>query len=211
LCRLHHVRLRTTSRGVETMTRRHHVPRSLQVPGILVVLLLGGSGPATAQDIITSKSGDRLVGEIKRLEKDVLTVETPYSDSDFNIEWGDVVSIESTRQFIVETFSGQRLTGALTPRAGQAGTIDVTGTAVTLAEISALQPFERSFWSRFDTSMDFGYSMVRANSAKQLNLGGTLSYRDQRSVDATHGGGRSAMTTDICSASAGTSTRHRIS
>ncbi len=35
-------------------------------------------------------TGDRLVGEIKSVEKDVLTLETAYSDSDFKIEWEKV-------------------------------------------------------------------------------------------------------------------------
>ena len=40
------------------------------------------------QDVVITTSGDKLVGEIKRVEKDVLTIETPYSDADFKIEWG---------------------------------------------------------------------------------------------------------------------------
>ena len=48
-------------------------------------------------------------------------------------------------------------------------------------------PFERSFWSRFDAGFDFGYSMTQANSAKQLTLGGTLSYRDEQVVDTASG------------------------
>ena len=41
----------------------------------------------------------------------MLTFETAYSDSDFKIEWEDVVSIASDRQFLVETFDGRRLSG----------------------------------------------------------------------------------------------------
>jgi hypothetical protein len=33
--------------------------------------------------LATAATGDRLVGEIKSVEKDVLTLETGYSDSDF--------------------------------------------------------------------------------------------------------------------------------
>ena len=61
--------------------------------------------------------------------------------------------------------------------------MQVAGTSVPLAEVSAVQPFERTFWSRFDTGLDFGYSMTRTNSAKQLSLGTNLSYRDEHYVD----------------------------
>ena len=45
----------------------------------------------------------------------MLTLSTPYSDSDFKIEWGQIASIESKRQFLVDTFDGRRLSGSLTP------------------------------------------------------------------------------------------------
>lgn len=148
------------------------------------LIVLGSPVSATAQDVVISTSNDRLVGKIEGMAKDVLTFSTSYSDADFKIEWGDVASLESARQFLVETFSGQRLAGALKLDPATKGTVLVGATSVPLAEISSIEPFERSLWSRFDTGLDFGFSMVRANSARQINLGGTLSYRDERNVDA---------------------------
>ena len=139
------------------------------------------SGPA---DAVTTVTGERLVGEIKKLEKDVLTLSTGYSDSDFKIEWDKVVALESTRQFVVETFRGQRPSGTLRIDPAQAKTVLVGSERIPLAEISAIQPYERAFWSRFDAGFDFGYSSVQANSAKQLTLGGSLSYRDQKNLDS---------------------------
>ena len=42
---------------------------------------------AAGADVVTPKSGQRLVGEIQKLEKDVLTISTGYSDADFAIKW----------------------------------------------------------------------------------------------------------------------------
>ena len=145
--------------------------------------IFGSAEVAYGQDVVTTKSGDRLVGEIKRVEKDVLTLETPYSDVDFKIEWEDVTSLESKRQFIVETFDGRRLTGSLSLDPDKKPVVQIAGTGVPLAEIAVVQPFERAFWSRWDTALDFGYSMTRTNSAKQLSLGTNTSYRDERYVD----------------------------
>jgi len=138
---------------------------------------------AYGQDVVTTTSGDRLVGEIKRVEKDVLTLETAYSDVDFKIEWENVAAIESKRQFLVETFDGRRLSGSLSPDPDKKPIVQIAGTSVPLAEVSVVQPFERTFWSRWDTALDFGYSMTRTNSAKQLSLGTNTSYRDERYVD----------------------------
>ena len=131
-------------------------------------------------------TGEKLVGEIKNMEKDVLTMSTPFSDSDFKIEWDQVVAIESARQFLIETFDGRRLSGSLTAdvtkKILQVGTV-----AVPLTEVSAIQPFARTFWSRFEAGFDMGYSMTQANDAKQLTLGGNLLYRDERVVDTVLG------------------------
>jgi Protein of unknown function, DUF481 len=151
--------------------------------GVWLAVFIGGGGMAYAQDVVITTNGDKLVGEIKSVEKDVLTLETPYSDTDFKIEWEDIVSIASDRQFLVETFDGRRLSGALKPDPANKLAAQVGNTSVLLADVSAVQPFERTFWARFDTALDFGYSMTRTNSAKQLSLGSNLSYRDERYVD----------------------------
>jgi Protein of unknown function, DUF481 len=149
-----------------------------------LAVFIGGAGVAYGQqDVVITTNGDKLVGEIKRVEKDVLTIETPYSDADFKIEWEDVVSIASDRQFLVETFDGQRLTGSLKSDPDKKLVLLVGSTSVLLSEVSTVQPFERTFWSRIDTALDFGYSLTKTNSAKQLSLGTNLSYRDARYVD----------------------------
>jgi putative salt-induced outer membrane protein YdiY len=155
--------------------------------GIAVASVLGFLGLAAVayaqQDVIVTTTGERLVGEIIRVEKDVLTLSTGYSDVDFKIEWDKVASIESTRQFLVETFDGKRLTGSLTAVPAAKGAVQVAGATLQLADVSALQPIERNFWARFDSGLDFGYSMTRTNSATQLSLGANLSYRDEHYYD----------------------------
>ncbi|HEX2339016.1 MAG TPA: DUF481 domain-containing protein, partial [Vicinamibacterales bacterium] len=128
-------------------------------------------------------SGDRLVGEIKSVAKDVLTFETDYSDADFKIKWEKIASIQSDRQFLVETFDGKRVSGSLKPDPGKKPVVQIAETSVPLPDVAAVQPFERTFWSRFDSGLDLGYSMTRTNSAKQLSLGANLSYRDAHHVD----------------------------
>ena len=156
---------------------------SIRLAAIGLSVFMGSVGAGAAQDIVITASGDKLVGEIQSVEKDVLTFSTPYSDSDFKIEWGDVVSIESNRQFIVETFDGKRLSGSLRPDPDKKLVVQVSGTPVPLPEVSAVQPFERTFWARWDAGLDFGYSMTATNSATQLSLGTNLRYRDEHYAD----------------------------
>src|SRR6185436_6117926 len=188
--------IRTTGSSGASRRRRHRrcscqeamnciasLPILAGVTALRLAVFVGTVGVAYAQDVVITTTGDRLVGEIKSVEKDVLTMETAYSDADFKIEWEDIASIESNRQFLVETFDGRRLSGSLRPDPDKKPVVQIAGTSVPLQEVSAVQPFERTFWARFDTAMDFGYSMTRSNSAKQLSLGANLSYRDERYVD----------------------------
>jgi uncharacterized protein DUF481 len=138
---------------------------------------------AQTPDVVVTTTGDKLVGEIIRVEKDVLTFSTGYSDADFKIEWDKVMSIESSRQFVVETFDARRLTGTLVTDPNTKGAVQIAGTSVPLTQVSAVQPVERNFWARFDSGLDFGYSMTKTNSASQLSLGSNLSYRDVNYYD----------------------------
>ncbi len=145
---------------------------------------IGSAGVAcAAQDVVITTSGDRLVGEIQGFEDDVLTISTDYSDSDFEMEWDKVASLESDRQFLVETFDGKRVSGSLKPDPEKKSVVRIAETSVPLSDVSTGMPFERTFWSRFDTALDFGFSMTRTNSATQLSLGTNVSYRDERYVD----------------------------
>src|SRR6186713_1605329 len=105
------------------------------------------------QDVVITVTGDKLIGEIIRVDKDVLTFSTGYSDVDFKIEWDKIASIESTRQFLVETFDGKRLSGSLVLDPKTKGAVQIAGTSVPLADVSAIQPIERKFWSRFDSGL----------------------------------------------------------
>ena len=168
-------------------SRRASLVAGIFAAAVWWTVFIGNVGLAyAAKDVVITTSGDRLVGEIKGVEKDVLTLSTDYSDSDFKIKWDKIVSIESDRQFLLETFDGKRLAGPLKPDEAKKS-IQIGGTSVPLPEVSAVESFERGFWSRFDAGFDFGYSLTRANSAKQLSFGGNLSYRAERNVDTLFG------------------------
>ena len=59
------------------------------------VVMSVASAAHAARDVVVTTTGDRLVGEIKSVTKDVLTLETDYSDADFKIKWEKIASIES--------------------------------------------------------------------------------------------------------------------
>jgi hypothetical protein len=93
----------------------------IRAAAVCLCVFAGGAVAYAAQDVVIMTNGDKLVGEIKKVEKDVLTFETDYSDVDFKIKWEKIASIESARYFVVETFDGKRLSGSLKPGPGEEG------------------------------------------------------------------------------------------
>lgn len=65
-------------------------PRTPVAPVVLLgaMLMFGGVQRVCAQlDTLAFKNGDKMVGEIKSLDRGVAVVSTDYSDTDFKISW----------------------------------------------------------------------------------------------------------------------------
>src|SRR4249920_1208847 len=123
-----------TARPISPRWSRSMLTRMRRVTFLWVLLILIAAARASAAtDVVTMITGERIVGEIKKAEKDVLTIETTYSDSDFKIEWDQIASIESDRQFLIETFGGRRLSGPLKAEPAKKGTVLVGNDSVLLA------------------------------------------------------------------------------
>lgn len=153
---------------------------------IILTLALASiaSSPAFAReksDIVWLVNGDRITGEIKRLEHGVLRLGTD-SLGTVNIEWDDIKTIESDYEFQFERNDGKRATGALaaTPDRQQ---IIVTSEerTVTFAQtdIVRISQIEETFWDQVKGSMTFGYSFTKASDVAQGNFGLRATHRSE--------------------------------
>ena len=76
---------------------------------------------ATAQpkaDVVRLANGDRVTGEIVNVNRGRLELSTDDAGT-IEFEWDNIASVESTRQFDIETSDGRRLLGALQPAVGR--------------------------------------------------------------------------------------------
>ncbi len=78
---------------------------------ILMFCLLFYATIYSQNDTITLKSGDRLVGELKLIDKGILTIETTYSDKDFNVEFNKVSQLIMQRRCLVILTDNRRRVG----------------------------------------------------------------------------------------------------
>ncbi len=125
-------------------------------------------------DTLITKDHTRLYGEIKEMERGVLTFKTSYSENDFEIEWLEISQVISTRNFRITLNSGERLFGKIQK--------DTTTQKVRISDyingiistdiknvVYLKQVDEGKIFDIMNLSMDFGYSFTKTNNLHQLN------------------------------------------
>ncbi len=142
-------------------------------------------------DTIVFDSSNRIVGEIKSLSKGIITVKTDYSDSDFQIEWKKVNSINTKSRFLVTLSSSpQKYLGRIVTL-NDSITHIYTRTfriiSCELNDIVDLSPQKSKLIDRFDANVDIGFNLTKAKNLKQLNISSGIAYHaDQWSADAIY-------------------------
>ena len=128
------------------------------------------------------QNGDRVTCEIKQLTRGKLTVKTD-AMSTVDIEWKHISGLYSRFYFRVETQTKQRYFGSLEWREGEQILAVLTpsdSVYIPAQSIVEIQPIERSFWSRFDGSLSFGFSYTKASDISQLSSDWVTTYRTER-------------------------------
>jgi putative salt-induced outer membrane protein YdiY len=152
----------------------------------MVLLLL--TIPAAAKrndDVVVMKNGDRLTGEIKRLEDGKLIFSAAYMTADVALDWRRVERVESKDEYSVYLTSGESHTGVISKQAEDTQT--ATNFFIYAGErdfrfrredVVAVRPLESSLWRQMTGSIDYGYSFTGGrNSNTQSSLSAAMAYR----------------------------------
>lgn len=137
-------------------------------------MIMGNSKLLAQNDSLTMNTDEILVGEIKILDKGIITIETDYGDSDFKIEWDKVKYINTIQKFIIITTNGNRYYGKLISHKGKPSNVVIVGingqnTSLNIRDISFLRMIDDTFWSRIDLLMSVGYTLAKANNSHQFS------------------------------------------
>jgi hypothetical protein len=131
-------------------------------------------------DTIVLKNKDRLIGEIKSMKKGVMTIETTYSDTDFKVELINITEIRSDRTFLAKLSNGRVMNTSITPKPNDPTKVFLIyygeKIEVAIKEIVILQPVSDKFFSRFTSSLSFGYNYTKSSDLSQLTIRSTLGY-----------------------------------
>src|SRR5687767_5399284 len=151
-------------------------PKNLLVCCFLFI----GIAVQAQKDSLVLINGDVIVGEIKSMDKGVLTIETAYSKNDFTVEWSGIREIFSKSHFLVTLKNGQRINGTVeSAEAGKKIIIngdDGSKTEAIPEDIVYMKRLKSDFWSRAYASIDLGLSLTKANNLRQYNVRSKLGY-----------------------------------
>jgi len=161
---------------------------------LLLLLVLFSITTIHAQtDSLVFNKSKNVVGEIKNMKLGVITVETDFSDDDFNIEWKKVKEIYSNRHFIISLTDGKRIIGIIN---GVKNNVTIVTTDsgrinTTLEDIVSIKPLDFGFWDQLSASIDLGYTLTKSNNVRQFTLRSNLGYLTENwnadfSLDAVH-------------------------
>lgn len=138
-------------------------------------------------DSVVFKNNNFLVGEVKEMNRGVLTFETDYSDSDFKVEWDKVKAIFTYHYYIITLESGENIFGNITT--DSLGIVTVSGVKkkfrsytdpvsrnIEMEDIVYIKSIDKSFWKKLDASVELGYSFTKASNLSQLNGRVNLGY-----------------------------------
>jgi putative salt-induced outer membrane protein YdiY len=155
----------------------------------LLILLLGLPAALHAQtaDAVEVASGERIKGDISRLDRGRLEFQTaraepgrPRFAGTISIIWSEVVSLSSEKMLDVMLVSGQYYAGTISsPKPGTLVVQTATGPTMPIdfKDVVWITPISDGFRARTTGSIDFGLEWVHAENARSYTLNAEANHR----------------------------------
>ncbi len=166
-------------------------PKGLVMRMLTVTLLaISAHTAAASKNDVVEFGKNRLIGEIKRLERGVLSFKTDPTDT-IGIHWEDVVGLVSVEPFRVVRSDGHLYFGTLAASTSP-GTVTVVGAALTVVvpmrEVVSINPVEDTITDRLDINTSVGYSFSKASEVETFNFNASIKFETEtvsRTLDLT--------------------------
>jgi hypothetical protein len=160
--------------------RRANIGGHARAIAAAVLCLLPAVAAAQTPDVVEVASGDRVRGDITRLQRGQLEFRTISAGAGHQrfagtifILWPEVASLTSDKTLNVETASGERFTGTISsPSAGRLIVQTQAGPSriLEVREVVGIIPVESGFHGRTTGSIDFGVDFANTDNAWTYTL-----------------------------------------
>jgi hypothetical protein len=160
-----------------------NVTQILKHIGLLSIVALSATATFAQTDSLIFSNGEMVIGEIKKMDRGVVTIETAYSDSDFNIEWDQVSWVRSSQNHLISLSDGRRINASINSTANDNEIRLDDGTnpiLIHVQEIVAFKPINDTFWDKFSASIDINLDLTKANNLTQFSTRTNVGYLTKR-------------------------------
>lgn len=145
---------------------------------LLLFGLLCTPAAFSQNDTLVLANGDRIVGELKKMDRGIATIKTKYSSGDLKIKWKQVKSVKSNERLLISTSDRKRYR---TTRMDNIKSDNVLvygkdSTFIDLQDIVLIKSVEDNFLSRLSATISIGYNFTKASNLSQLSVASTLGY-----------------------------------
>lgn len=150
---------------------------------LLSILFLGTISLQAQTDSLIFKNGNYIIGEIKSMDRNILKIETDYSDDDFTIEWDGIKEIYTSTYFLITLSNGSRYNGTIkttVPGKISIQSDDGQTIEINMEDIVIMNDIDQGFWSQVYATVDFGIDLTKANNLKQFSMRSNVGYISKR-------------------------------
>lgn len=152
-------------------------------PVLLVLILCCLPAEAKRHDVVVMKNGDRITGEIKKLQDGLLYIEPEYVSTAFPVDWSQVATIQSTAGYQVFLKDGERAAGTIEKMSvAEAAGADFkirTGdgeVSAPAADVVNIESKQKTFFDQLTGSIDLGYNFTSGNDQTQVSSAANAKY-----------------------------------
>ena len=146
---------------------------------VAIVVAVPCVARAADTDTVVLRNGDRLSGEVKSLDKGLLTLST-ISMSTIYVEWDKVAQLTAIGAFDFELADGRRYVARLTAApSGKLGLVLENGQNVVLDVYSVvrMRPLKDVWWRRLNGDISLGASYTQSSGIGQGTLSSNVRFR----------------------------------
>jgi hypothetical protein len=148
---------------------------------LIPFLLFGCVSASLAQnDTLIMTNGEKLVGEIKSLQRGVMVIETDYSEKDFQVEWNKVEEIYSPNLFIIALSDGSRLNGTINSNPMDSARVFIyeSGSVRSplIRDVVMMKSFDDEFIGRLSANIGVGVDLEKTNNLRRFTTRSSVGY-----------------------------------
>lgn len=135
-------------------------------------------------DTLVFSSGNKLIGEIKKMEKGVLEMDVSYGKENFKIKWIDIEKIFTSKKFLINV-DHKLFRGKIAFISDEKVTIineDEVLVTCLLKDILYISEINEDLKSRFSAALEFGFNLAKTNNTHQLSIRSSVGYKTDKSA-----------------------------